>query len=320
MSPDSRTPPTPVALLKISPLHDDVPQQVGDDITLTDGQSLRIGRSRSNDLVLADTKVSRFHAIISGSSTGVVISDLASTNGTLVNGKRMGGPIDLSDGDMIDLGGYRLVIELAAHSPDPQVSDSARTALAQMLPFEISVLLIDVCGYTSMVQSLPEEDVAEMLRSWLEFSSSIITRYNGTVDKFIGDCVMSLWKSDNAAPKDLAMEAALAGIDIVKSTLEEGLFAKWKHAAQFPWTCRAVIHSGTALLGNMGGRGNYTVLGDTVNIAFRLEQLADRFEEKFIVSEHTAGLLGDDIPLSNLGRFALEGRPGTSEVFGRIIS
>ena len=72
-------------------------------------------------------------------------------------------------------------------------------------------------------------------------------------------------------------------------------------------------------MGNVGGRSNYTVLGDSVNIAFRLEGLADKFKEKFIVSEQTAMLLMPEIPLTNLGRFSLEGRSGMMNVFGRTI-
>lgn len=311
-------PPAAIATLKIGALHDGVPQHVGGPITLTEGQSLRIGRSRSNDLLLPDTKVSRFHAIVSASANGVVISDLASTNGTLVNGARMSAPVDLADGDEIQIGGYGLVVELH-HAGDTSFSESARTALSEMLPFEITVLLIDLCGYTSMNQSLPEEDIAEVLGAWLQFSSAIVTRYNGVVDKYIGDCVMSLWRSETRSQKDLAIEAALAGIDIVQSTLEETTFKNWKHAALHPWQCRAVLHSGTALVGNVGGRSNYTVLGDSVNIAFRLEGLADKFKEKFIVSEQTAMLLMPEIPLTNLGRFSLEGRSGMMNVFGRTI-
>ena len=310
----------PIALLRVEALNPQVPQDVAREIPLYDGESLRIGRSKSNALVLPDSKVSRFHAIISGSSAGVVISDLASTNGTMLNNKRLSAPVDLANGDSIHIGGYSISVALKA-THDDQPSDSARTVLSQMLPFEISVMLVDVCGYTTMAQVLPEEDVAEMLRAWLNFSAAIVSKHQGSVDKFIGDCVMSLWRSETSEPKELAIHAAQAAIEIVESTNNDKQFREWKHAATHPWRCRSVIHSGTALLGSLGGenRANYTVLGDTVNVAFRIEHLADKFSEKLIVSEQTASLLTPEISLRSLGKFALEGRSGLIEIFGREL-
>lgn len=311
---------TPVVILKVSTNNPQATQDNGKEISLFDGDSLRIGRSRTNALVLADSKVSRFHAIISASSAGVVISDLASTNGTQVNSKRLSAPVDLADGDQIVVGSYTLEVKLLLAKPD-EPSDSARTVLSQMLPFEVSVLLVDVCGYTTMAQALPEEDVAEMLRGWLNFSAAIVSKHLGSVDKFIGDCVMSLWRSEEKSPKELAIKAAQAAQEILQATAGDKQFRQWKHASTHPWRCRAVIHSGTALLGNLGGenRANYTVLGDTVNVAFRIEHLADRFEEKFIASEQTASLLAPEIPLKSLGKFALEGRSGEIEIFGKPL-
>ncbi len=309
----------PIAQLRVSPIGDAAPTPVN-EYFLTAGQSFRIGRSANNDLVLAESKVSRFHALFSASRTGVVISDLSSTNGTFVNGNRMNAPVDLADRDEVQIGNYQFIVTLTQNQ-DQGTSESARTVLSNMQPFEVSVLLVDVCGYTSMTQVHPEADVMDTLRNWLNFAAGVITKHQGTVDKFIGDCVMALWRSDSASPQSLAQNAARAGTEIVEATLTQETFANWKHSSASPWQCRAVIHSGTALLGSVGGgKGSYTVLGDTVNIAFRLEHLADRFSEKLIVSGQTAELLAGEQTLHSLGFFTLEGRSGSMEVFGRHVT
>lgn len=311
-----------IATILVSSKNGELPESysVIQEIQLYTGESLRIGRSQSNDLVLADSKISRFHAILSASENGIVLSDLSSTNGTFLGEKRMTAPVDLANGDIILLGGFRLEVRLA-RSHSGLEEDSSRTALSQMLSSELTVLLIDVCSYTTITQGLPEQDVAEMLRTWLNFSSSLIISNDGVVDKYVGDCVMALWKSDTISQEELAKKAVQTAAEVVQRTREESIFREWKHGKQFPWLCRAVVHSGTALMGSLGGSGraNYSALGDTVNVAFRIEHLADRFTENLIVSENTARLIPNLLPLNNLGTYTLEGRSGAIEIFGASV-
>ena len=78
--------------------------EIPGEIELYDNTTLRVGRDRNNDLVLKIPNVSRFHALFAASASGVILSDLSSTNGTIVNGTPIQSPVDLQSGDIVDIG------------------------------------------------------------------------------------------------------------------------------------------------------------------------------------------------------------------------
>ncbi len=269
--------------------------------------TVRIGRSKSNDVVVGDRDISRFHATFNTSASGVVLSDLSSTNGTFVNGRRITTPVDLVSGDTITAG--NMTISVALHVVDDQKEhDGTTTALADLRAVEVSVLLADVVSYTRMSQALPTDDVAKMLRIWFERVGPIIERFGGEIDKYIGDCVMAIWRSNREGASAAAESAVRAGLAIIEET--DRLGSQWAHSAQFPWRCRTALNSGTALFGNVGttDQRNYTVLGDAVNIAFRVESLAGKLNANMLAAEHAANLVREHFSMERLGSFTLEGR------------
>lgn len=271
--------------------------------------TVRIGRSKSNDLVVSDRDVSRFHATFNTSASGIVLSDLSSTNGTFVNSRRLTTPIDLVSGDTITFG--NITVSLILHVADDQEEhDGTTTALADLRAVEVTVLLADVVSYTRMSQALPTDDVARMLRVWFERVGPIIERFGGEIDKYIGDCVMAIWRSNRDGAVQAAESAVRAGLEIIEDTNRLNDASLWGHSVQFPWRCRTALNSGTALFGNVGttDQRNYTVLGDAVNIAFRVESLAGKLNANMLAAEHTANLIKERFTMDRLGSFALEGR------------
>ncbi len=281
-----------------------------------EGSTLRVGRAKTNDIVLNDRDVSRFHATFSASQNGIILSDLASTNGTFVNGRRITTPVDVMSADVVTMGNIRIDVQLH-YTDDIVLDDGTRTALTELQTVEVTVLLVDVVGYTRISQDLAPDAVAHMLRAWFEVVGPIIETHKGEIDKYIGDCVMALWRGSGRDARERASAALRAGIEIVEATKALEASGVWAHTEKFPWRCRAALNSGTALFGAVGAgdRRNYTVLGDAINVAFRIESLAGRLKTEVVCSQVTAELVQNDFDLVSLGSFDLEGRIGEMSVY-----
>ena len=151
---------------------------------------------------------------------------------------------------------------------------------------EMSILFTDVAGYTSISDGMKPQELAKVLNNYFEILVVPVTVRGGTVDKFIGDALMAFWNAPNQQDDhaDLAITAAL---EIRKKTQEfnEQLIAK----GEKPFITRIGIHTGRVLVGNIGAseRMNYTIVGDAVNIAARLEALGKEIGETLCISGQT---------------------------------
>lgn len=290
-------------------------------VELLEGQTFRIGRAQGNDLILDSQEISRHHALFSVSAAGVVLSDLSSLNGTFLNGRKLISPVDLSSGDNVVVDVLKIKVEilrdrslLKIGSADALEVDS--TQATKITTSTVSVLVVDICGYSKLSQSFPSMEVIVMLDLWFKKVSSIVHQHGGEVDKYIGDCVLALWKSDANQAKVKAEKAVKAAMEIIAETKLLG--AKfWKYDLKHPWLCRCAINTGEAVIGAMGGVSReYTVLGDTVNIAFKIEKIASRKKLEIILSLPTANYAKNILTLQELGEFEIEGREGTIRLFG----
>jgi len=156
-----------------------------------------------------------------------------------------------------------------------------------------------------------------MLQLWFDRVSKIVNEFGGEVDKYIGDCVMALWRGKEADAHSFTNNAAKAGIQAVEETNALAEHSKWPHQAKYPWQCRVSLNTGYAMFGSVGGRGsrNYTVLGDVVNVAFRLDRIGSKKGCQFLVSANTASHIKDSINLKSLGLTEIEGRKESIETF-----
>ena len=138
---------------------------------------------------------------------------------------------------------------------------------------QATVLFADLVGFTSFAENAPPELVAESIDAFLDLAVEAIFRAGGTLDKFIGDCVMAFFGAPVAQP-DHALRAVRAAVEI-----QEGL-AAWnvqRAAEGLPgFKARVALNSGPVVVGDIGSarRVDYTVLGNTVNVASRLEGAA----------------------------------------------
>ena len=285
-------------------------------IPLVNGNVLRVGRARSNDLVVEHPAVSRFHAVFSASWSGVVLSDLSSLNGTFVNGRRISTPIDLRDGDTVRIGGVRVRVMMQRESGGIEDETTMSTSPSRMAPVVITVLVADISQFSKLSRDVPPEDLTEMLSRWFTIVEESVKANDGEMDKYLGDCAMAIFRQGEGRGKANALSAVRAAKAILQATAQLADTPEWKALTEYPWQCRIALNSGEALMGaiGVGGAREITVIGDTVNVAFRLEAVADDREVPLILGESTSALVRDDFTLEPLGEVILEGRRDTVKI------
>ncbi|MBV8155609.1 MAG: adenylate/guanylate cyclase domain-containing protein [Candidatus Eremiobacteraeota bacterium] len=147
-----------------------------------------------------------------------------------------------------------------------------------------TIFYSDIRGFTSMSETMTPEEIYTQLNEYFEEMCNIIFEHGGYVDKFIGDCVMAVFSAPYQTPDD-AKNAVIAAVRQQEKILE--LSAKWKAEGKKEFTVGMGINTGEVVMGNLGAssRMNYTVIGDNVNVAARLYNVAKGGE--IIISETT---------------------------------
>ena len=160
---------------------------------------------------------------------------------------------------------------------------------------ELTVLFSDVASFTSISEDLSPTDLVGLLNEYLTAMTEIVVEHDGIIDKYEGDALMA----EFGAPipfEDHAVKACLAAISMQRKLTE--LRTKWEKEGRPPLTARIGINTGIMLVGNMGSRHimDYTVMGDNVNLASRLEGTNKVYGTKICVSESThAAAIGEVI-------------------------
>jgi len=275
------------------------------------GERLSIGRSPHNHLVIEDPKVSRNHAEIRHLGGGHYrLADVGSSNGTWVNGRPLTTPKELEHGDQIMLGSVRLRFTCPGLPPSAlQPAEEGSTVLL-MRTEQVVILVADIRNYTSMSEALPGREFSHLVSQWFKECSEIIESASGTIDKFIGDAVMAYWvartESDLALQAVRALETAqrLLGMAQTFSGRLAGLFPGYRFAVGIG------LNAGEAVLGNVGTgeKQSFTVVGDCVNVAFRLEGLTKEKGRPVVVSSRVAELAAGRFQFEPLGLASVKGR------------
>lgn len=205
-----------------------------------------------------------------------------------------------------DLGRYlpvKLVDQIVARERDVTLGGARR---------EVTVLFADVVGFTPLAEREPAEVVVTMLNELFTILTEIVFRHNGTVDKFVGDCVMAVW----GAPDDQPDHArrALAAAEDMQRWLEAGN-ESWRERFGFEVELAIGVNTGEAVVGNFGSetRMEYTAIGDVVNVAARLETIAR--PNQILVTATTRDQAGAAFRFRSLGTRELAGKAAPVELF-----
>jgi adenylate cyclase len=188
-----------------------------------------------------------------------------------------------------------LVKMLVSEGIEPHPGGSIRT---------LTVLFADIAGFTGLSERLGDQ-IIPLLSSYLDTMSREVSSHGGTIDKFIGDAVMAFWGAP-ATNADHAVDACRTALACQHALRASGL----TDDSGRPLKVRIGINSGDMLVGNIGSefRLNYTVIGDAVNVASRLEGANKEYGTEIIIGQETRRLAGDRVQVRELDRLMVYGR------------
>jgi adenylate cyclase len=176
----------------------------------------------------------------------------------------------------------------------------------------VCVMFLDIRNFTGFAEKRSPEEVVQYLESLFEFMIEIVNRHHGIINKFLGDGFMAVFGAPLSDGKDCAnaLEAAREILDRVHQEVSSGTI--------LPTTVGIGLHAGEAVTGSIGSalRREYTVIGDVVNLAARIEKLNKRFDSQLLISEMVWQAVSDDrskaVPM---GQVQVRGREQAIQVY-----
>ncbi|MCP4755985.1 MAG: adenylate/guanylate cyclase domain-containing protein [Proteobacteria bacterium] len=172
---------------------------------------------------------------------------------------------------------------------------------------ELTAFFSDVQGFSTISESLTPEELVELLNEYLTAMTDIVMKYDGTVDKFEGDAVIAFF----GAPviyADHATRACLASLEMQEKLVE--MRENWKKQGRHELYVRIGLNTGDMVVGNMGSayRMDYTMMGDSVNLAARLEGVNKEYRTFCMISEFTYKKTRSDIEVRELDMIRVVGK------------
>lgn len=183
---------------------------------------------------------------------------------------------------------------------------------------EITVLFSDIRGFTTMSETTPPEKIVEMLNVHFTCMADIIMKHNGTLDKYIGDAIMAFWGAP-VKTEDHAEKAVLAAKEMAASLSQVNEELK-KRGFDLEVRIGIGLNTGVATIGNIGSEKklNYTVVGDTVNLASRLESLTKEHGSTILLSEYTYEKVKGGIDCNIIGNVKVKGREQAVTIYAPV--
>lgn len=183
----------------------------------------------------------------------------------------------------------------------------------------LSILFADIANFTTISENMDPEALMLQLSDYLGMLAETIRLNHGTVDKYLGDGVMAFWGAPVSSEQH-AIHACQAALNCSKGIQE--MNRSWELKGKKPFWSRFGIHTGVTLVGNLGSqsRMNYTVVGDSVNLASRLEGVNKIYGTEIIVSSDTRDGAEREFIFRPLGSVAVKGKKQEVEIYELVES
>jgi adenylate cyclase len=189
--------------------------------------------------------------------------------------------------------------------------DEGMTSSRNIQIRDMTIVFTDLAGFTDMASHMSAEETATYLNGYFETVSQAIAENHGTIDKFLGDGVMAFWGAPSDQPEHAAM--AITAVKRLAERIEQSPSADMR--------VRIGVHTGKVVVGDIGSaaRMNYTVIGDAVNVAARLQEHGKQVDPKAkviaLASGDTMAQLPEGVSAMSLGSVQLRGRSEPLTVF-----
>jgi len=182
----------------------------------------------------------------------------------------------------------------------------------------ISILFSDIRNFTNMSEQHPPEKVVEILNYYFSAMTTSVFLYEGTIDKFIGDAIMAFWGAPIKV-NDHAEKATLAALEMLEGLTQVNQWLRTKQLS--PLSIGIGIHTGEAILGNIGSENklDYTIIGDNVNLASRVEGLTKQYDCSILITENTYQHLPANLPCRVVDLVRVKGKTKSIKIFQPLV-
>ncbi|MEE8300054.1 MAG: adenylate/guanylate cyclase domain-containing protein [Desulfatiglandales bacterium] len=182
---------------------------------------------------------------------------------------------------------------------------------------DLSVLFSDIRGFTTIAEGLTPEDLVHLLNEYLTVMTDIVFKYDGTLDKYMGDAIMAIY----GAPLDLPdhpLKACQSALEMIKEL--KRLNQKWIGEGKQPMDIGIGINTSPMMVGNMGSvqRFDFTVMGDSVNLGSRLEGANKSYKTNIIISEFTFERVKNELACMELDSVRVKGKKQPVRIYNLI--
>jgi len=182
---------------------------------------------------------------------------------------------------------------------------------------DLSVLFSDIRGFTTIAEGLTPEDLVHLLNEYLTVMTDIVFKYDGTLDKYMGDAIMAIY----GAPLDLPdhpIKACRSALEMIHEL--KRLNEKWTAEGKQPMDIGIGINTSPMMVGNMGSeqRFDFTVMGDSVNLGSRLEGANKSYKTNIIISEFTFERVKDEFACMELDSVRVKGKTEPVKIYNLL--
>jgi adenylate cyclase len=258
-----------------------------------------IGRSHNNTLVLAESRVSRRHALIQihGEEQFMVV-DFGSANGTRVNERRIAFPTELKDGNVVDVGGIRLVFRQqgqgAVSKEEVEENRVTTVTVREVRLMPCWLLVSDMIESTALVRTVAPDELPILVGKWFSTCRELVEMQGGVMSQYTGDGFLAYWTDAPDVPGKLS------------TALKQLCTMQGQGPPQFRW----VSHLGQVSVSGAFQAGEETLMGKEVHFVFRMEALSKALCTSSLLSGAGAERLRDLLPLREVGEHTLKGFEG----------
>jgi hypothetical protein len=261
-----------------------------------------LGRCASSDLVLAGEKVSRKHALIQARDDDEFwLSDLNSSNGTYLNGRRVGQTTRLYDQDRIAIGPHRLSFRQPGSAPRPSAEGGLAEGTLCDGKAEFGwLLLVNLESPTRVAQSLAAEKVPTLMARWQDECRESIERHGGKVSVYLTDGFVAFWQDRHAE----------------RATVARALSELKRFQARSQTPFFLMFHYGQVTMPSPGFENEQSISGPGLNFVLRAGKLAAALKTASLVSEVARALLGPHLSFHETGPHMVNGFEGEHRFYG----
>ena len=263
------------------------------------GGNCSLGRSLKSTVVLDSPEVSRRHAIINLQNVGEFwLIDLGSSNGTLLNKRRVHQPLRLCHMDQIAIGDTVFTFLQPEELSTEFRTTMAERTIREMANLPVWLLVADIENFTPLSRSMVSDKLATLIGGWVSACKEVIEAHQGMINKYLGDGFLAYWREDEKGAGDVA--AALTALKQLQTKKPR---------------FRIALHFGLVAVGGMESMGEESLMGKEVNVVFRMEKLAGSLGIPCLTSAAGKDKLGAMVKAEPAGAHELKGFEGKHEFF-----